>query len=83
MAQQLVTRIDDRLATEIDALVADGTVASRSEAVRVSLEAWLDRVRRGRIGQAIVDGYRRVPQTPEELEWADAGASDMIAEEPW
>ena len=83
MAQQLVTWIDDRLATEIDALVADGAISSRSEAVRVSHEAWIDRVRRDRIGRAIVDGYRRVPQTREELEWADAGATDMIVEEPW
>ena len=83
MAHQLVTRIDDRLAAELDALVADGTIASRSEAVRQSLEAWLDRIRRDRIGQAIVEGYRRVPQTSEELEWADAGAAEMIAEESW
>jgi Arc/MetJ-type ribon-helix-helix transcriptional regulator len=34
---QLVTRLDDRLVEQIDALVAAGVVANRSEAVRVGL----------------------------------------------
>lgn len=39
--------------------------------------------RRRRIGEAIVEGYKRIPQTEEELAWAADGAAAMIAEEPW
>lgn len=80
---QLVTRIPDALAEQVDRLVDDGVVASRSEAVRLGLERLVDRERRRRIGEAIVDGYRRIPQTDEELEWADAATRDMMAEESW
>ena len=80
---QLVTRIDDDLAAAIDTLVAEGVVASRSEAVRVGLVELLDRHHRRQIGEAIAAGYRRLPQTPEETAWADAAARAMVAEEPW
>ena len=80
---QLVTRIPDGLAQEIDRLVEEGVVASRSEAVRLGLERLVDRERRRTIGQAIVDGYTRMPQTDEELLWSDEDTRRMIEEEPW
>jgi len=80
---QLVTRIDDDLAREIDALVSEGVVKSRSDAVRQALRELVDRHRRRRIGEAIVEGYRRQPQTEEEIGWADEASIRMIAEEPW
>ena len=80
---QLVTRIDDDMAAQIDDLVADGSVESRSDAVRRGLEALIDAYRRRRIGAAIADGYRRCPQTQQEVGWADAATAAMIAEEPW
>jgi Arc/MetJ-type ribon-helix-helix transcriptional regulator len=83
MAQQLVTRVSDDLAAALDQLVADGVVASRSEAVRLGLEALIDRHRRRAIGEAIVAGYRRKPQTSDELGWADEATARMIADEPW
>ena len=67
----------------VDRLVEEGVVASRSEAVRLGLERLVDRERRRRIGQAIVEGYTRLPQTDEELDWADAATRDMFAEESW
>jgi len=80
---QLVTRIDADLARDIDALVADGVVASRSEAVRQALRELIDRHRRRKIGDSIVEGYLRQPQTDEELAWTDEAARRMIEEEPW
>jgi Arc/MetJ-type ribon-helix-helix transcriptional regulator len=80
---QLVTRIDDDLAREIDALVAEGVVESRSDAVRRALRALVDRHRRRRIGEAIVAGYREQPQTDEEIGWAHDAAVRMIEDEPW
>jgi Arc/MetJ-type ribon-helix-helix transcriptional regulator len=80
---QFVTRIDDRMACDIDALVAEGVVASRSEAVRRGLEDLIDRHRRARTGRAIIDGYRRIPQTEAEIGWADEATRRMIRDEPW
>ena len=80
---QLVTRVDDALAEALDELVASGSVASRSEAVRLGLEKLIDQYRRAKIGEAIRDGYLRIPQTDEELAWSDAASAAMIAEEPW
>lgn len=80
---QLVTRIPDDLAEAVDRLVGDGVVSSRSEAVRLGLERLVDRERRRQIGQAIVDGYLRIPQADDELLWADDDTRRMIEEEPW
>jgi Arc/MetJ-type ribon-helix-helix transcriptional regulator len=80
---QLVTRVADDLIARVDALVDEGTVASRSEAVRRGLEMLVDRERRRRVAEAIVGGYRSLPQSEEEVGWADAATRRMIAEEPW
>jgi len=80
---QLVTRLGDDLAAEVDRLVAEGLVESRSDAVRRGLELLVDRHRRDRVAAAIVAGYRARPQTEEEVAWADASTRRMIAEEPW
>lgn len=80
---QLVSRVSDELAAGVDELVDCGLASSRSDAVRSALERWIDSERRRRIGAAIVEGYQRIPQTDEELAWADSGAAAMIAEEPW
>ena len=80
---QLVTRVSDELAADVDELVASGRASSRSDAVRSALERWIDSERRRGIGEAIVEGYKRMPQTEEELALADSAAAAMIAEEPW
>jgi Arc/MetJ-type ribon-helix-helix transcriptional regulator len=80
---QLVTRIDEALARDVDELVATGVVASRSEAVRLGLIELLRRVRREQVGRAIVAGYQAKPQTEAELGWADTATVRMIGDEPW
>ena len=80
---QFVTRVGEDLTAAVDQLVADGVVASRSEAVRLGLETLVERHRRVRVGQAIVEGYRRRPQKEADLGWADDATRRMIAEEPW
>jgi Arc/MetJ-type ribon-helix-helix transcriptional regulator len=80
---QLVTRVDDRLLADVDALVSEGIAASRSDAVRLALEALVEQHRRHQIGQAIVDAYRRRPQDPEELAGLDEATRALIEEEPW
>jgi Arc/MetJ-type ribon-helix-helix transcriptional regulator len=80
---QLVTRLDAALVSELDQLVAEGVFTSRSEAVRLGLARLVDDERRRRVGQAIVDGYRRVPQTPAERADIDDQTRRLVDEEPW
>lgn len=78
---QLVARIDEELLRSVDELIADGLFESRSDAVRVALGQLVDATRRRRIGEAIVEGYRRQPQ--DESLWSDRATVEMILEEPW
>ena len=80
---QLVTRLDDDLLGEVDALISDGVAANRSEAVRLALQQLVDRHERRQGGGRIADGYRRCPQTGAELAGLDAATRALVAEEPW
>ncbi len=80
---QFVVRVPDPLTGEVDRLVSEGVVESRSDAVRVALESLVDRHRRRAVGLAIADGYARAPQSNDEMAWADEAARRMIEEEPW
>lgn len=81
--RQLVTRVDDELVEQIDALVSEGVVDSRSDAVRQALRALVDRHRRRRIAEADIAAYSAQPQTEEELSGVDEAARRMIEEETW
>ena len=80
---QLVTRVDDELVVQLDEMVESGEVKSRSDAVRCALEVMIDQRARRLVAEATVEAYRRIPQSEEELRWADAATKAMIAEEPW
>lgn len=80
---QLVTRINEQLASDVDDLVKDGVVTSRSEAVRLGLEQLIDRHRRQRVGEQITEAYRRSPQTVEETTGLDEATRALVEEEPW
>lgn len=80
---QVVTRLDDGLAAELDSLVADGIAGNRSEAVRLGLQRLIEEHRRQRVGAQIVEAYSRRPQTEEELAGLDQATRALIAEEPW
>ena len=80
---QIAVRLDDELVAQVDDLVRSGVVTSRSHAVRDGLRALVERQRRRAVGAAIVEGYRRLPQTGDEVAWSDQATAAMIAEEPW
>ncbi|MDQ3573749.1 MAG: ribbon-helix-helix domain-containing protein [Actinomycetota bacterium] len=80
---QFVTRLDDGLAEEVDALVSAGVVANRSAAVRIGLERLVEQHHRRQIGAEIAEGYRRQPQTDEELAGLDSATRALVEEEPW
>lgn len=80
---QLVTRIDERLASDVDRLVAMGVVDSRSDAVRQGLRSLIDAHERSATADAIIRGYADDPQSDEDVGWADEATRQMITEEPW
>jgi Arc/MetJ-type ribon-helix-helix transcriptional regulator len=80
---QVVARIGDELLSQIDRLVREGVVPSRSEAVRLGLQALIDAHRRAEIGRRIVEGYERTPPESDMLAWAEAAGRAMIEAEPW
>lgn len=78
---QLVVRIDEELLRSVDALIDGGLFESRSEAARTALSRLVETERRRRVGEAIVEGYRRQPQ--DETLWSDDATVRMISDEPW
>ena len=80
---QLVTRVDEDLASLVDELVEEGVVESRSDAVRRGLRVLIDQHQRRRTGEAIIRGYEQHPQTEHELGWSDEATTRMIKDEPW
>ena len=80
---QFVTRIDSELAAAVDELVEKGVFDSRSDAVRKALAEVVDRERREEIGRQIIEGYKRFPETEEEMERARQNAIRLVNEEPW
>jgi len=83
MSEQIAVRIPDALVQDLDEVVARGDFANKAEAVRTAIEALVDAERRRRIGVSIAEGYRRLPQTDDEVERATAAAIASIHEEPW
>lgn len=83
MSNQIAVRLPDDLASELEALVADGAFASKADAIRSAIENMIDAERRRRVGQAIVEGYRRTPETDDELKDARLASIRSIEEEPW
>jgi hypothetical protein len=66
----------------IDELVASGR-ASRAAVIVEAIDRLVADLERERIDRAIVEGYTRIPQTEDELAWAEWSAEQSIREEPW
>jgi hypothetical protein len=49
----------------------------------MGLEQLVDQHRRRQTGAEIVDGYRHLPQSDEELKGLDEATKVLIEEEPW
>jgi len=73
---------DDRVA-RIDELVRAESYESRASFIVEAINRLVDEIEQREIDRQIVEGYTRVPQTDEELRWAEASALDSIREEPW
>jgi Arc/MetJ-type ribon-helix-helix transcriptional regulator len=82
MSPQIAVRVDRQMAEGLDALVAEGRFETKADAIRAAIESLLDVDRRRRIGEAIVEGYRRIPPGDDpDLEAAmDAAMHDTLAD---
>ncbi len=74
---QTMVQLTDDLVAKLDTEAAERGV-SRSAVIREAVEQHLDERRRDAIGEAIAEGYRRIPPgTPDE--WGDLERTADIA----
>lgn len=83
VTEQIAVRLPEDLLGALDELVDRGVYESRASAVRAGLRAILEIERRRATDRAVVEGYLRVPPTPEEEAAALTSLRDAITEEPW
>ena len=79
---QTLVQLNDALLARLDERAARES-RSRSALIRDAIEAYLHDDVEAELDRALVEGYRRVPQTAEEDAWGEASARDAIREEPW
>ena len=82
MSKMITVRMPDDRVRAIDELVASGR-ASRAAVIVEAIDRLVADLERERIDSAIVEGYTRIPQTAEELRWAEESGRRSIADEPW
>ena len=79
----IALRLADDTLDALDALVADGTFSTRTDAVRTAIATLLRAQARSQIDRSIIDGYTRMPQTDGEVAFATAATRALIDDEPW
>lgn len=77
---QTLVQLTDGLLAALDQYAARAG-RNRSEVIRSAIEHYLKESLEDDIDRAIVEGYQKVPQEPDEL--IEAAARDSIAAEPW
>lgn len=83
MATQLAIRLPDDLLRDLDWIVIRLKYDSRTEAMRDALVRLINQERRREIGEQIAEGYRRMPQTEDEIAGGDQAFVDSVNDEPW
>jgi predicted transcriptional regulator len=73
--KQVLVQLSDELVGLLDGIAARRGI-SRSALIREAVESHLHDEREAEIDRQIVDAYTRMPQTEEELEWADIVAQE-------
>jgi Arc/MetJ-type ribon-helix-helix transcriptional regulator len=83
MSKMITLRMADDSVARVDALVDGERYASRAAFIVDAINRLVDELEQREIDRQIVEGYTRIPQTDEELRWAEASARRSIEEEPW
>lgn len=82
MSKMITVRMPEDRVRAIDELVASGR-ASRAAVIIEAIDRFVAQLESERIDREIVEGYTRIPSTPEEDAWAEWSARESIREEPW
>jgi Arc/MetJ-type ribon-helix-helix transcriptional regulator len=83
MSKVITVRMSEDRVRAIDDLVSSGSHKSRAAVIVEAIDRLVGELEGQRIDRAIVEGYTRIPQSAEELEWADWSTEQSIREEPW
>jgi metal-responsive CopG/Arc/MetJ family transcriptional regulator len=83
MPTQLAIRLPDDLLRDLDWVVIRLNYDSRTEAMRDALVRLIDQERRREIGEQIAEGYRRMPQTEEEMADIPFQSWELDGDEDW
>jgi Arc/MetJ-type ribon-helix-helix transcriptional regulator len=83
MSKMITLRMPDDRVARIDELVRAESYESRASFIVEAINRLVDEIEQREIDRQIVEGYTRIPQTDEELRWAEASALESIREEPW
>jgi Arc/MetJ-type ribon-helix-helix transcriptional regulator len=83
MSKMITVRMPGERVARIDELVAEGAYPTRASFIVEAINRLVEEIEEREIDRAIVEGYTRMPQTTEELRWAEAAARRSIEEEPW
>ena len=82
MSKMITVRMSEERVRAIDELVASGR-ASRAAVIVEAIDRLVAALESERIDREIVEGYSRMPQTGDELEWARWSGIQSVREEPW
>ena len=80
--KQTLVQLSEELLELLDREAAQRKV-SRSALIREAIEQHLDAAHRAEIDRRIVEGYKRIPETAEEMAWAEVSGREMLEEESW
>jgi Arc/MetJ-type ribon-helix-helix transcriptional regulator len=83
MTVQVPTRFSEDEIALLDQLVREGIGANRSDVIRLAFHNLVEWNRRRRIGEAIAQSYRDMPQSDDEYEWAVGNAYALTNAEEW
>jgi metal-responsive CopG/Arc/MetJ family transcriptional regulator len=75
--------MDDDLLARLDWLVIRCSYENRAEAIRAALQELANRERSREIGEQIVEGYRRIPQTLDEQVEPDFSSWNALDDDDW
>ena len=82
MAIQIAIRFTDDTLACLDELIQAGEFANRTEAVRTAVDLLIRDAQRRRTDEAIIAGYRRVPDAKSDA-WLEAATRSLVTAEPW
>lgn len=83
MTTQIAVKLSEAVVAALDDLVAQGRFDNRSAAVRAGIDMVTSQAREEAIDRAFTEGFRRSPETAEEIREAYRLGLAAIEDEPW